>query len=117
MEQVIKAVEWPQFCSDFTGRNLLRPSLIQVTREFGARTEERGLPFLGIDFEHRNGSLPDITILLGEDGAHLGLDRHLNHSVRGVLRITLKSTEDGIDQLLEIEAANGEHTLLHLLLA
>jgi Family of unknown function (DUF5335) len=115
MEQVIKSADWPQFCKEFTVRNRTRLSVVQIVKDFGARTEERGLPFIGLDVEHRAGSLPDVIILLGEESAPSDDDRHLTHSVRGVLRITLKSSQDGHDQLLEIEDATGEHTLLHLL--
>ncbi len=120
MEQVIKSADWPLFCREFSDRNRLRATLLQSIQPVGARLEERGLPLLGIDLEQRHQALADLLIMLGDEHrdaeGYSGERRHLCHTVRGVLRITLKTNQDNTDHVLEIEASDGEHTLLHLLL-
>ena len=120
MEQVIKSADWPHFCRDFSDRNRLRATLLQHIQAPWARLEERGLPLLGIDLEQRHHSLPDVMIMLGDEDRDPQPDaderRHLCHTVRGVLRITLKADQENTDQVLLIEASNGDHTVLHLLL-
>src|ERR1043166_4464698 len=76
-------------------------------RELGAQEETDHLPLMGIadDPRHRK-----ITIMLGGSP-----DDHVSHAIERPSKILLEQTDEGADQALEIDSADGTKTLLRFI--
>ena len=110
MKDYIDRSVWINYFSEFTRRNQMRPTRLEVFSELGAQEEERGLPFAGIALEPNGGALPSVEIMLG---GHDAIEpRHLTHVIANVQEITPKQGPDGRDEALEIISAQGETSLL-----
>jgi hypothetical protein len=100
---------WIPFFTEFTKRNQSRPTVLEVFGDNGAQTEERGLPFVGISLDQKNGS-PSLEIMLG---GHDSIDpRHLTHVIANVRDVTPKRGLDGRDEALAVIDESGEMSLL-----
>jgi hypothetical protein len=109
MKDYIDRSVWINYFNEFTRRNQLRPTRLEVFGENGAQEEERGLPFAGISLERGNGA-PRIEIMFGGHGP---LEpRHLTHVIANVQEITPTRGLDGRDEALQIVSAEGETSLL-----
>ena len=109
MKDYIDRSVWINYFNEFTRRNQMRPTQLEVFGENGAQEEERGLPFAGISLERGNGA-PSIAIMFGPRNR----DRppHLTHVIENVQEITPKRGLGGRDEALEIVGAEGETSLL-----
>lgn len=111
MKGEIARDQWKTFLDEFSKRNQLRPTRIEVIgQEIGAQEEEELLPFLGVSFERKGTAAGSVEIILGGETARE--PRELTHMVLNVDRIVpitgISSLEDG----LGIEDKDGVKTLL-----
>src|SRR3989442_12591912 len=109
MKETIDRSIWINYFNEFTRRNQMRPTRLELFGELGAQEEERGLPFAGISLERGNGA-PSIEIMFG---APNGVGPwHLTRVIDNVREITPKRALDGRDEALEIVDKQGEKSLL-----
>jgi hypothetical protein len=108
MTQYLDRSAWTNYFNEFTRRNQLRPTQLEVFGENGAQQQERGLPFTGISLGRGNGA-PEVEIMLGEPDS--GEARRLTHVITNVEQITAKRGADGRDEALQI-VSEGETSLL-----
>jgi hypothetical protein len=111
MKGEIARDQWKTFLDEFSKRNQLRPTRLEVIgQEIGAQEEEELLPFLGISFERKGTAAGSIEILLGGETARE--PRQLTHTIFNAQRIVpivgIVALEDG----LGIEDKDGVKTLL-----
>ncbi len=111
MKGEIARDQWKTFLDEFSKRNQLRPTRLEVIgQEIGAQEEEELLPFLGISFERKGTAAGSIEILMGGETARE--PRQLTHTVFNAQRIVpivgIAALEDG----LGIEDKDGVKTLL-----
>ena len=109
MKDYIDRSVWINYFNEFTQRNQMRPTRLEVFGELGAQEEERGLPFAGISLERGNGK-PSIAILFSARNGDT--PSHLTHVIENVQEITPKRDLDGRDEALQIISAQGETSLL-----
>ena len=110
MKENIDPSIWINYFNEFTRRNQLRPTRLEIFGELGAQEEERGLPFAGIALDTCGRALPSVEIMFG---GHDAMEpRHLTHVIANVQEITPKRGLDGRDEALEIISAQGETSLL-----
>jgi nucleotide-binding universal stress UspA family protein len=96
---------WSTTLRDFTARNAGRIVTLEVDDpELGALVEASNYPLLGVDYDHRDGSL---TITLGYTQ---GADRHLTRTISKPKSVSVLSI-DSRDTALSI-AHGGGQTLL-----
>jgi hypothetical protein len=106
--------EWPTYLREFDRRNRNRPTRLEVIGKPWAETDywlEDGLPLVGLSLETTGADGPRVALML--DGAAAAGSGHMTHTVSRVRRVTRSLTEDGRDEGLEIEGANGLTTVLH----
>jgi hypothetical protein len=111
MQGEIERSQWKTFLDEFSKRNQLRPTRLEIIgEEIGAQEEERLLPFVGISFEKKGSASGSVEIILG--GETTVEERQLTHMVPNVQRIVpitgISTLEDG----LGIEDEGGVKTLL-----
>ena len=110
MKNNIERDTWSKYLTDFTKRNLARPTWLQVLGEAGAQSEEQDLPLMGISLEEKGTGAPRIHIMLG---GHDAIEkRHLTHAIRDVARLTPQIGSDGRDEAIEFVDKQGEASLL-----
>jgi hypothetical protein len=99
MEGAIERAQWKTFLDDFSKRNELRPSRIEVIGdEIGAQEEEEFLPLVGVSFEPKGSAAGSVEIILGGETA--AEPRHMSHLIPHVTQIMplvgIRSVEDGL---------------------
>ena len=110
MKENIDLSVWTNYFNEFTRRNRLRPTRLEVFGDLGAQQEQCGLPFAGIALDIHRGAMPSVEIMLGgHDATERG---HLTHLIANVQEITPQRGVDGRDEALEIISAQGETSLL-----
>jgi len=98
--------EWGSFLQSFTRRNVERHATVEVLEpRLGAQYEARGLPLQGI-FLERSGTT--ITIVLG------AAPSLFEHPVGSPARVWVETSDEGLDESLEIEATNDTKTIVEL---
>jgi Family of unknown function (DUF5335) len=110
MAGFIERKNWKTFLDEFSKRNQLRATRLQVIGEIGAQEEEEYLPLIGVSFDTKGTAAGSIEIILGRES--LADERHMEHLISGVQRIAplvgITSLEDG----LGFEDDEGGKTLL-----
>jgi hypothetical protein len=111
MKSEIPRDQWKTFLDEFSKRNQLRPTRLEVIgQEIGAQEEEELLPFVGISFERKGSAAGSVEIMLGGETATE--PRQLTHTIFDAQRIVpitgIVALEDG----LGIEDKDGVKTLL-----
>ncbi|MBV9959400.1 MAG: DUF5335 family protein [Acidobacteria bacterium] len=111
MQGEIERSQWKTFLDEFSRRNQLRPTRLEVIgEEIGAQEEEQLLPLMGVSFESKGSAAGSVEIIMGGETA--SDQRHMTHNVLNVTRIVplvgLREVEDG----LGIEGEDGVKTLL-----
>ena len=110
MTGFIDRSNWKDFLDEFSKRNQLRATRLEVVGDFGAQEEEVSLPFVGVSFETRAGAAGAIEILLGGETAQE--ERHLERRIPGVERIAPLVGLTGFEDGLAFEDQDGGKTLL-----
>src|SRR5689334_1902153 len=111
MAGFIEQDRWQSFLDDFSKRNQLRATRLEVVdSEAGAGEEEEFLPLIGVSFEKKGSDAGSIVVILGDKN-----DRHVEHRIENVQRIAPLVGEDtGLEAGLGFEDADGSRTLLLL---
>jgi hypothetical protein len=111
MQGEIARNQWETFLDEFSRRNRMRPTHLEVIgEEIGAQEEETLLPFTGISFESKGTASGSLEIILG--GESVADARHLTHTVTGVKRILPLLGTGALEDGLGIESEDGVKTLL-----
>ena len=113
MRNKIEPTRWQTNLMAFGKRNNMRPTRLQVlgpSREMDSDFWlEDGLLLAGIDLDMDGAGSPSVEIMLQ---APVGTTKnHLTHTVAGVKRVELETT-DGRDEGLEIEDGAGAITIM-----
>ena len=112
MRKNIEPSSWRANLADFSKRNKMRPTRLEVlgpTR--GVESDfwlEDGLLFAGIALEMDGVFGPFIEVMLQ---APAGSQGHMSHTVAGVKRVEFDTTA-GLDEGLEIEDREGAVTIM-----
>ena len=111
MAGFIEQDRWQNFLDDFSKRNQLRATRLEVVdSEAGAGEEEEFLPLVGVSFEKKGSDAGSIVVILGDKN-----DRHVEHRIENVQRIAPLVGEDtGLEAGLGFEDEDGSRTLLLL---
>jgi hypothetical protein len=110
MAGFIERDKWKIFLDEFSKRNQLRPTRLEVIGEIGAQEEEEFLPLLGISLETKGDAAGSVEIILGgETGAE---PRRLERMVHNVERIAPLVGLAGVEDGLGIEDSEDVKTLL-----
>jgi len=111
MSGFIEQDRWQSFLDDFSKRNQLRATRLEVVdSEAGAGEEEEFLPLVGVSFEKKGSDAGSIVVILGDKN-----DRHVEHRIENVQRIAPLVGEDtGLEAGLGFEDEDGSRTLLLL---
>jgi hypothetical protein len=110
MAGFIERSQWETFLEDFSKRNQLRPTRLEVVGEQGDQEEEKYLPFVGVSFDAKGSAAGSIEISLG--GETLKDPRYIDHLVQNAERIAPLIGETGFEEGLGIEDKDGGKTLL-----
>lgn len=99
--------EWAKFFDDFSQRHQGWLVTVRVLdADIGAQVEAEELPLVGItaELEHSDNR---ISIMVGETPA-----AHVTHTITEPTAISIKQTEEGATEALEIKSADGAATLV-----
>jgi hypothetical protein len=110
MPGFIERNQWKTFLDEFSKRNQLRATRLEVMGEIGAQEEEQLLPFVGISFESKGNATGSVEIILGGETA--AEQRHLTHLITNVERIAPLIGSSGLEEGIGIEDKEGGKTLL-----
>ena len=109
MTGFIDRSQWETFLNEFSKRNQLRPTRLEVIGDIGAQEQEAFLPFLGVSVDAKDGS-GGIEIALGGEAA--ADERQLTRHISNVERIAPLIGTTGVEDGLGIEDRDGVKTLL-----
>jgi hypothetical protein len=110
MTGFIDRSQWETFLDEFSKRNQLRPTRLEVVGgDIGAQEQEAFLPFVGVSVDSKNES-GSIDIALGGETA--AEERQLTHRISNVERIAPLIGITGVEDGLAIEDKDGVKTLL-----
>jgi hypothetical protein len=110
MAGFIDRSQWETFLDEFSKRNQLRPTRLEVVGgDIGAQEQEAFLPFVGVSVDTK-GESGSIEIALGGETA--ADERQLTHHIRNVERIAPLIGATGVEDGLGIEDRDGVKTLL-----
>jgi hypothetical protein len=110
MTGFIDRSQWETFLDEFSKRNQLRPTRLEVVGgDIGAQEQEAFLPFVGVSVDSKNES-GSIDIALGGETA--AEERQLTHRISNVERIAPIIGITGVEDGLAIEGSDGVKTLL-----
>lgn len=110
MAGFIEREQWKTFLDEFSKRNELRATRLEVIGEIGAQEEEVHLPFVGISFEPKGAAAGSVEIILGGETAKE--PRHLTHLIPNVKRIAPLPGTTTVEEGLGIEDDEGTKVLL-----
>jgi len=111
MPGFVERDQWKTFLDEFSKRNQLRPTRLEVIGEIGDQEEEQLLSFTGISFEAKGNAAGSVEIILGGETA--AEERHLTHTVKNVEKIAPLIGSTGLEDGLGIEDKEGNKTILH----
>jgi len=110
MPGFIEKDEWKSFLEEFTKRNELRVTRLEVVGEIGAQEEEEHLPLVGVSFDPKGSAAGSVEIVLG--GETVKDQRHVEHIIKNVQRIAPLIGPNGLEQGLGFEDRERTKTLL-----
>jgi len=110
MPGFIEQDQWKSFLDEFSKRNQLRATRLEVVSELGDQQQEEYLPLVGVSFESKGSAAGSVEIILsGETAAD---ERHVVHIVNNVQRIAPLIGLTGLEDGLGLEDQEGGKTLL-----
>jgi len=110
MPGFIEPDQWETFLNEFSKRNQLRPTRLEIVGEIGDQEEEEHLPLVGVTFDPKGSAAGSVEIILGtETGAD---ERHIEHTIHNVERIAPIIGLTGLEDGLGFEDKDGGKTLL-----
>ena len=110
MPGFIEQDQWKSFLDEFSKRNQLRATRLEVVSELGDQQEEEYLPLVGVSFESKGSAAGSVEIILGGETA--ADERHVEHIVNNVQRIAPLIGLTGLEDGLGLEDQEGGKTLL-----
>jgi hypothetical protein len=110
MSGFIEQDQWKSFLDEFSKRNQLRATRLEVVSELGDQQEEEYLPLVGVSFESKGSAAGSVEIILGGETA--ADERHVEHIVNNVQRIAPLIGLTGLEDGLGLEDQEGGKTLL-----
>ena len=110
MSGFIEQDQWKTFLDEFSKRNQLRATRLEVVGELGAQEEEEYLPLVGVSFETKGTAAGNVEVILGGETA--ADERHLEHTISKVQRIAPLIGVTGLEDGLGFEDQEGGKTLL-----
>jgi hypothetical protein len=110
MPGFIERDQWKTFLDEFSKRNQLRATRLEVVGEIGDQKEEEFLPLGGVTLEAKGAAAGSVEIILGGETAKD--QRHIEHLVTNVERIAPLLGTTGLEEGLGIEDKEGTKTLL-----
>jgi len=110
MPGFIEQDQWKTFLDEFSKRNQLRATRLEVVSELGDQQEEEYLPLVGVSFESKGSAAGSVEIILGGETA--ADERHVEHIVNNVQRIAPLIGLTGLENGLGLEDQEGGKTLL-----
>ena len=110
MPGFIEQDQWKSFLDEFSKRNQLRATRLEVVSELGAQEEEEYLPLVGVSFETKGSAAGSVEIILGGETA--ADERHLEHTISKVQRIAPLIGVTGLEDGLGFEDEEGGKILL-----
>jgi Family of unknown function (DUF5335) len=110
MPGFIERSQWKTFLEEFSKRNQLRPTRLEVIGEIGAQEEEQFLPLIGVSFETKGDAAGSVEVILGGETAEE--PRHLTHTISKVERIAPLIGTTTVEDGLGFEDKEGGKTLL-----
>ena len=110
MAGFIEREQWKDFLDEFTKRNQLRATRLEVIGEIGAQEEEENLPLVGVSFEPKGTAAGGVEIVLGGETARD--PRRVEHLITNTQRIAPLIGPDGLEEGLGFEDQDGNKTLL-----
>jgi len=110
MSGFIERDHWKGFLDEFSKRNQLRATRLEVFGELGAQEEEEYLPLVGVSFETKGSAAGSVEVILG--GESTADERHLEHTISKVERIAPLIGVTGLEDGLGFEDQEGGKTLL-----
>jgi len=110
MSGFIERDQWKSFLDEFSKRNQLRATRLEVVGELGAQEEEEYLPLVGVSFETKGTAAGNVEVILGGESA--ADERHVEHTISKVQRIAPLIGVSGFEDGLGFEDAEGGKTLL-----
>jgi len=110
MPGFIEQDQWKSFLDEFSKRNQLRATRLEVVSELGDQQEEEYLPLVGVSFESKGSAAGSVEIILGGETA--ADERHVEHIVNNVQRIAPLIGLTGLEDGLGLEDKEGGKTLL-----
>jgi len=110
MPGFIERDQWNVFLDEFSKRNQLRASRLEIVGEMGAQKEAEFLPFAGVAFEPKGAALGSVEIILG--GQSTKDSRHAEHLIPKVQKIAPLIGPNGLEEGVGFEDQEGTKTLL-----
>jgi Family of unknown function (DUF5335) len=110
MAGFIEREQWKTFLDEFSKRNELRATRLEIIGDIGAQEEEVYLPFVGISFEPKGAEARSVEIILGGETAKE--PRHLTHVIPNVKRIAPLLGTTSLEEGLGMENDEGTKVLL-----
>jgi|ERR1700687_403340 len=110
MSGFIERDQWKNFLDEFSKRNQLRATRLEVVGELGDQEEEEYLPLIGVSFEAKGSAAGSVEVILG--GESTGDERDLEHTIGKVQRIAPLVGVTGFEDGLGFEDQEGGKTLL-----
>src|SRR5712692_4085920 len=101
MPGFIERDQWKTFLEEFSKRNQLRATRLEVIGEIGDQEEEELLPLIGVTFEAKGAAAGSVEIILGGETAKD--QRHIEHLVTNVERIAPLLGTTSLEEGLGIE--------------
>ena len=94
---------WPSLLTQFTQRNAGRHATVIVDgADIGALVQVLDVPFIGADYDHRDGR---VDLMLGD---FTGSERHLTRSICGPDSVSVLRAPDAKDQALCVTYDGGQ---------
>jgi len=110
MSGFIERDQWKSFLDEFSKRNQLRATRLEVVGELGDQEEEEYLPLVGVSFETKGSAAGSVEVILG--GESTADERRLEHTISKVQRIAPLIGVTGFEDGLGFEDQEGGKTLL-----
>ena len=110
MPGFIEQDQWKTFLDEFSKRNQLRATRLEIVGEIGAQEEEEYLPLIGVSLETKGTAAGSVEVILG--GESPADDRHVEHMISKVQKIAPLIGVSGFEDGLGFEDQEGGKTLL-----
>src|SRR5258705_3707133 len=110
MPGFIEQDQWKTFLDEFSKRNQLRATRLEIVGEIGAQEEEEYLPLIGVSLETKGTAAGSVEVILG--GESPADDRHVEHMISKVQKIAPLIGVSGFEDGLGFEDQERRKTLL-----